>query len=85
MPLNKPTKETSISSLWSKPPKMEIGKLEGALDPQDDPHAPMEIRTEIGSLKDDLKSCTKDVSREVRAIGNRVDDLKRTVDARSED
>ncbi|KAJ1084544.1 hypothetical protein NDU88_004691 [Pleurodeles waltl] len=48
-------------------------------------HFLQEILSEIGSLKDDLKSCIKEVRHEVTEIGNWVDDLERTVDARSED
>ncbi|KAJ1184466.1 hypothetical protein NDU88_001272 [Pleurodeles waltl] len=97
MPRNKPTKETPISSLWIRPPKVELEKMEGAVNSWDDPPAPMnitqdiltsflkEIRTEIDSLKDDLKLCIKDVYHEVTEIRSRVNDLEQTVDARSED
>ncbi|KAJ1144305.1 hypothetical protein NDU88_010605 [Pleurodeles waltl] len=43
-----------------------------------------EIRCEIGSIKTDLKSHIKDIKWDVTEIGERVDVLESTVDARLE-
>ncbi|KAJ1171993.1 hypothetical protein NDU88_003850 [Pleurodeles waltl] len=87
MPRNKLTKETSISSLWHETPQADTEKLEEALKSWSDPSVPKnitqnilahflhEIRAERGSFNDDLKSCIKEVCREVAEIGNRMDNL----------
>ncbi|KAJ1118708.1 hypothetical protein NDU88_006896 [Pleurodeles waltl] len=48
-------------------------------------HFLKEIGSGITSLKDDLKSCIRDVQKEMPEVGGRVDDLECTVDAQAED
>ncbi|KAJ1123768.1 hypothetical protein NDU88_002235 [Pleurodeles waltl] len=72
---------------------MEAEKSDGPSETQNDPPTPVaitqdflshflqEIRSETGSLKDDLKPRIKDVRQEVTEIGEHVDDLEKVVDA----
>ncbi|KAJ1148364.1 hypothetical protein NDU88_001201 [Pleurodeles waltl] len=44
-----------------------------------------EISSDIGLIKADYKTYIRDIKKDVSATGERVDNLERTVDARSED
>ncbi|KAJ1142016.1 hypothetical protein NDU88_008344 [Pleurodeles waltl] len=97
MPHTKTPKETSVTSLWTKP----VGAvMEQMTTPQQTleatgpstliaqdymNHFLQEMLVEITSLKADLKSCVREVEKELTEIGEKVDDLERTVDAQVED
>ncbi|KAJ1144534.1 hypothetical protein NDU88_010832 [Pleurodeles waltl] len=87
----------SVASLWNKPPTVDTKLPDHPATLDADALAVMlitqdymglflqEICSQTESLKSDFKSCLQDLEGDVSEIGDRMDDLECTVDARSED
>lgn len=79
-------------ALWNKagaPAAVEVASTEGASsEPVTQSFMAQfmqELKSEIGSLRSEVQACVKDLRKEVGELGGRMDDMEKTLDARTED